>query len=123
MRRKVVETLALQNASDEDIEQQVVHNYIRLMHSYFEQKKHIKNENLVEIKYEDLVADPIHQVKHVYSTLRLPGFEHALPHIQNYLQQQSQYKTNVYTQDTTIIEHVNKNWKFTIDYWKYDPPK
>jgi hypothetical protein len=123
MRRNVLDKLALQNASEEEIEQQVTQNYIRLMNSYFEQKEQIKKDKLVEIKYEDLIANPIEQIKHIYSTLKLPGLKDALPEMRKYLEKQSEYKTNVYTIDDEIVRHVNKNWKFTIDRWRYTPPK
>lgn len=94
MRKNVLEKLALQNASDDDIETQVIDNYTRLMHSYFEQKEHIPKQNLIEIKYEDLVADPLKQVKKIYAHLQLSGLEEALPAMKTYLDQQASYKTN-----------------------------
>jgi hypothetical protein len=123
MRHNVLDKLALQNASEDEIEQQVLQNYIRLMNSYFEQKETIKKGNFVEIKYEDLIADPVKQVKQIYSTLKLPGFKDALPEMQKYLEKQSEYKTNVYAIDDEIVNHVKENWKFTIDRWRYTPPK
>jgi hypothetical protein len=123
MRKNVLDKLALQNASEEELEQQVIKNYIRLMKSYFEQKEQIKKDKLVEIKYEDLTSNPIEQVKKIYSTLDLPGFEDALPQMEKYLEKQSKYKTNVYTIDDKIVNHVNENWKFAIELWGYTPPK
>jgi LPS sulfotransferase NodH len=122
MRQNVLDKLALQKASEAEIEQQVIQNYIRLMNSYFEQKEKIQKGKLVEIKYEDLITNPIEQVKKIYSTLKLPDFEDALPKMKKYLEKQSDYKTNVYSIDDKIVQHVNKNWKFTIDRWKYTPP-
>ena len=122
MRQNVLDKLALQKASQEDIEQQVINNYIRLMSSYFEQQKKIQKDKLVEIQYEDLVTNPIEQVKKIYSTFKLPNFEDALPKMKKYLEKQSDYKTNIYSIDDKIVQHVNKNWKFTIDRWKYTPP-
>lgn len=123
MRLRVLDKLALQEASEDDIEQQVIENYKRLMQSFFEQKKHIPKNNFVEIRYEDLISDPIQQVQHIYETLKIPSLETALPKMQNYVEHQSNYKTNVYTIDDHIIRHVDDHWKFTIDQWRYTPPK
>ncbi len=123
MRQNVLDKLALQNASEEEMEQQVIKNYIRLMDSYFEQQEQIQKDKLVEIKYEDLIGDPIQQVKQIYSKLKLSGLENALPEMLKYLEKQSGYKTNVYTIDDKIVQHVNSHWKFTIDRWNYTPPK
>jgi hypothetical protein len=55
--------------------------------------------------------------------LELPGFDEALPEMKKYLKRQAKYKTNVYAIDKTIIDYVDKHWKFTIDRWGYAPPK
>lgn len=123
MRNKVLEKLALQNANKENIEKQVIENYKRLMTSYNEQKKQIPPENLIEIKYEDLVANPIQQVKNIYNQLKIQGIEKAIPEMKKYLERQKNYKTNVYSIDKKIIQRVQENWDFTISTWGYHPPK
>lgn len=123
MRNNVLDKLALQNTDKEELEREVIENYKRLMKSYFEQKSLIPKENLIEIKYEDLVKDPLENVKQIYSKLRIPGFEKALPEMMKYLERQKHYKTNVYNIDKKIIQHVKTNWSFTIDSWGYTPPK
>ena len=123
MRNKVLDKLALQNGNKEEIEKQVIKNYKRLMKSYFEQKKQIPKDRLVDVRYEDLVSDPMKQVKKIYSKLKLPGLKNAIPGMMKYLGDKKDYKTNVYTIDKKIIKHVKNNWKFTIDLWDYKPPK
>jgi len=122
MRNKVLEKMALQKGNAEEIEKQVINNYKRLMHAYFEQKKLIPKENLIEIRYEDLVKDPLKQVEQIYNTLRIPHFKQAVPNMQQYLERKKDYKVNVYKIDKNIINHVKKEWKFTIDLWKYKQP-
>jgi hypothetical protein len=123
MRHNVLDKLALQTASSEEIEKQVIWNYQRLMKSYFEQKKLIPKDRIVEMRYEDLVTDPIKQIKKIYTKLQLPGFQKAYPQMLKYLEDQKDYKTNVYKIDKKVIKHVYDNWKFTIDLWRYQPPK
>jgi hypothetical protein len=122
MRNNVLDKLALQNASKDEIEKQVINNYKRVMKSFFEQKKLIPKHKYVEVKYEDLVKDPVKQVKKIYSELDLPGLKDAMPGIHRYLEEKKDYKTNVYKIDKKIIDHIYKNWKFTIDKWGYNPP-
>jgi hypothetical protein len=123
MRNNVLGKLALQNASKKEIENQVIENYKRLMKSYFEQEKQIPKNKLVTIRYEDLVSDPIKQVKKIYSDLKLSGLQNAVPEMKKYLDKQKDYKTNVYEIDKKIIQRVKENWDFTINRWNYKPPK
>jgi len=123
MRMKVLDKLSLQNAYEEEIEEQVINNYKRLMKSLLEQKKLIPDENLIEISYEDLVANPLNQVKEIYAKLNLDGFQKAKPEFIKYLDSKKDYKTNVYKIDDKIIKKIKNNWKFTLDLWDYQPPK
>jgi hypothetical protein len=123
MRTRVLDKLALQHTTEEEIERHVINNYIRLMKSYFKQKNLIPKGKLVEIRYEDLVSDPIKQVKHIYSRLNLPGLKKALPRMLKYLEQKAGYRTNIYALDETVLRKVEKNWSFTITRWGYSPPQ
>ena len=123
MRHNVLKQLALQETTEEDLEWHVIHDYTRIMEAFFEQKDKIPKDQLVELRYEDLIKDPLGQVKQIYTRLRLPGFEHAMPEMQKYLDRQAEYKTNVYAIDTAIIDYVKKNWSDTIKRWGYKPPK
>lgn len=123
MRHNVLRQLALQDTSEDDIEKHVIHDYIALMERFFEQKKTLTPDQLVEIRYEDFISDPLAQVKQIYQQLKLPGLDHALPEMKKYLKKQSKYKTNVYAIDKKIIDYVDEHWKFTIDHWSYTPPK
>jgi len=122
MRARVLDKLALQDAKEEEIEKQVIENYKRLMSSFFEQEKLIPKDRFIEVRYEDLVKDPVKQVKQIYSKLKLSGYKNALPGINRYLESKSDYKTNVYKIDKKIIKNVKDNWSFTIDRWGYNPP-
>lgn len=122
MRTKVLDKLALQNAYEDEIEDQVINNYIRLMKSFFKQKNMIPIKNFVEISYEDLVANPLRQVQFIYDKLGLDDFEKAKPYFEKYLDSKKNYKTNVYNIDKEIIDKVKDKWSFTIDKWNYEPP-
>jgi len=124
MRMRVLDKLGLQDANEEKIEKQVIENYKRLMKSFFEQKKIIPKDRIVDVKYEDLVSDPIEQVRKIYSKFKIthPGLEDALPRMKKYLEEQKNYRTNVYKIDKKIIKKVKDNWSFTINLWGYSPP-
>jgi len=122
MRTRVLGPFALQNSSGDEIDKYVFENYAELMKQFFEQKDMIPKGQFVEICYEDLVADPMKQVKKIYSTLNLPDLKSAEPEMQHYLNKQSDYKTNKYNIDKKTIKIIEKHWGFTIKRWGYQPP-
>ena len=123
MRNRVLDKIALHNASKEEIEKQVIENYIRVMKTYFEQVKLIPKDRIVDVRYEDLVKDPLKTVSKIYSKLKIPGLKNALPGMNKYLDSKKDYKVNVYKYDEKILKHIYDKWKFTIDMWGYKPPK
>ena len=48
-------------------------------------KARIPGDNLVELTFEDLEADPLGQLQRVYDGLRIPGFRKAVPAVRTYL--------------------------------------
>jgi len=123
MRNKVLTKLALQQGNQKIIKEQVINNYKRLMNAYFKQKKLIPANHLIEIRYEDLVKQPMEKVKQIYHQLNLTRLENALPAMNQYLQQKKNYKTNVYQFDDKLIKLVSEEWDFTIKKWDYSPPQ
>jgi len=123
MRMRVLGQFALQQTTDEEIERCVIDDYICLMKSYFEQKKMIPKGQLIEIRYEDLIANPIKQIRRIYAELELPGFKAAEPLMQKYLQNQADYIKNRYTMDEETIRKIEKHWGFTIKRWGYEVPE
>ena len=93
------------------------------MNSFFKQVKKIPRNKIVEVRYEELVANPKKQVKNIYEKLNLPGLTEAAPEMDKYLEMQKDYKVNVYKIDKEILDRVKRNWRFTIDLWGYKPPK
>jgi hypothetical protein len=89
------------------------------MKSYFEQKDKIEKGRLAEIRYEDLVSNPIEEVKRIYSELNISGFEEALPRMQKYLKERAGYRADVYNFDKEVISKVKEKWGFTIERWGY----
>jgi hypothetical protein len=123
MRKKVLDKLALQNTSDEEIENHVINNYINLMESYFAQKSEIPDGHLIEVRYEDLVADPMKIIQEIYSKFDLQFSKEAKSKMKDYLEKKAGYKVNVYKINDEIINRINKHWNFTIKRWGYEPPK
>jgi LPS sulfotransferase NodH len=123
MRMRVLDQFALQHTTDEEVEQHVIDDYVSLMKAYFEQKDQIPDGQLVEIRYEDLVANPMNQIRQIYEKLGLPGLDAAEPAMQHHIDQQTDYKKNVYELDEEIIRRVDEHWDFAIKRWGYKPPR
>ncbi len=120
--KKAIEQFMFQNVSMGIIERNIIEIYKNMMKSYFNEKKLIPNGNLVEIKFEDLELDPINQLKIIYTTLNLPGFEKNKDKFTKYLEKLKNYKKNKFQLTNRVIEMIRRHWVFTINKWNYEVP-
>ena len=123
LRTRVLDQFALQKTTAEELEDHVINDYIRLMKSYFAQKDKIPKGQLVEIRYEDLIADPLRLMQKIYTELDLPDFGKAKTSMQLHLEKQANYAKNVHKIDKDTIHKIDEHWGFTIKRWGYKLPE
>jgi hypothetical protein len=76
--------------------------------------------NWVDVRFEDLEQGPMDELKRIYETLQLPGFDEAAPAFRKYLQSVADYRKNAYDIDADMLDAVNQRWGFAFDAWAYD---
>ncbi|MFO0877515.1 MAG: sulfotransferase [Gemmataceae bacterium] len=76
-----------------------------------------------EVRYEDLIADPLGQMEQLYATLRLPGFVEARPRLEAFWRDQSGYQTNRFPPlDAPTRAVIAQRWRVVLDRYGYDAP-
>jgi hypothetical protein len=111
----------LQNPTFIGLEEQVfdtfTHFYARL-----DQTKHLVAPNrFQEIRYEDLIADPVGQMRLLYERLELGGFDEFLPRLKTYLAANSGYKTNRYPNlPPALRQEIERRWGHVIRQYGYE---
>jgi len=103
----------------EIFEQSMVNMYNRMFAKYFAEKDLIPKQNLVEIKYEDLIKQPVNQMDHIYKSLNLGDFEKNKKIFEKYVESQKKVKKAVYKIDEQLKNHIYTQLKNTIDRWNY----
>ncbi len=86
---------------------------------YEEDRKLIPDGHLIEIKYEDLAADPKAVMKTVYKQLDLGNFAQAEAGMGAYLEGQGEYKPNVFNLPEDLREKIINRWSDYIDRFGY----
>ena len=67
------------------------------MYDAFERDRELLGQNqFCQVRYEDLVADPVREMRSVYGQLGLGDFEPVRPAIEAYFSGQKNYQTNRY---------------------------
>jgi hypothetical protein len=101
-------------------------NYIfecqQLMYSaYLQQRSEIPSDQLIEIRFEDLVAQPVEEMGRVYQQLELGDYEQAQPKIEKYFHQKKDHKTNPLELDETLRTEIDSHWRGYMETFGYEP--
>ncbi len=122
------ESLALKVMMDEctledftlaQLEEAVIDNYGVLFDKYNKDKSRVPSDRLVEIKFEDLMHDPMPEIEKIYRQLGLGGFKKAKENIVSYLNQEKDYQHNSYDFSPSFIKKVRSKLGHVLDEWGY----
>jgi hypothetical protein len=72
-----------------------------------------------ELRYEDLVKNPVGELGKVYSALELDGFDEARPRLEAYLRQTDGYETNKYALTDELRVEIDRRWGHVIRRYGY----
>lgn len=115
-----IKPLELHTISIEQMEQNILRNYMALYQAYQEQKKNVPQGHLIEVKFEDIEADALGMTERIYRELNLPGWDDSRAAIQEYIGQKKDYKKNKYAYDPRTVQLVNEYWGQVFDDWDYE---
>jgi hypothetical protein len=106
--RALYRSHGLQTPTCDGLEETVLRTFVRLHEKLEEGKKLIGPEQFYELRYENLVKDPVGEMAKLYAHFGFAGFEAYLPRLQEYLANVKNYETNKYQlteEQRTLVTH------------------
>ncbi len=103
----------------EGLEDHVFETLVQMYEAFERDRKLVPAGRFCEIRYEDLVADPIGQMRRVYEELDLGGLEDALPVIADHMKGQAGYRKNQYQIAPELREEIARRWSGYIAKYGY----
>jgi hypothetical protein len=93
------------------------------MYAAFERDRaQLGPDRLHEIRYEDLVADPVGRMEEAYSRLSLGDFGRVRSRFEEMARSMKRYKTNTYDFDPRLVAEIARRWQPFIDRYGYQVP-
>ena len=90
------------------------------MYAAFERSKpNIAPKRFCEVRYEDLIDDPVGRVREIYENLELDGFAEILPALQEKAAGMRGYKVNRHRLSREMHEQITRRWADFIDRYQY----
>ena len=122
-KRAIKKYYSLQPLSMFEMEEIIFSYYQNLLEQYEIDKKLIPVENLIEIEYEQLEADPFTVIKEIYLQLSLPDFGFAKGTLNERIAMESAYKKFNFNFRNAVFEKIEKRWKTIIKERNYKKPE
>lgn len=120
MVRKVEPLFRYQHSRWATLDERILRRYRALYDAFLRDRELIPAERLAEVAYDQLVADPIANLRTVYAQLDLPEFEGARPAIERYLESLRGYQKNRYAElDPEVRQRVAQQWHRCFEQWGY----
>lgn len=118
--RSLSRVQSLQLASDERWEEFVFDCFERMYGAFERQQPAVDSAQFYEVRYEDLVSDPLGQMRAIYEHLDLGDFEPARPRLEKYLAGVADYQPNRYELPPEVRARIVQRWGRFIEKYGYD---
>ncbi len=120
MWRSVFLAYGLQTPDFAGLEDSVFETFNRMYEKLGETKGLIAPAHFYELRYEELVKDPVDQMRRLYGHLSLGDFEaNLLPELNSYLAKTALYKTNQYDMTPELRDKIAGRCKKVIKRYNY----
>jgi hypothetical protein len=109
----------LQVPTNEGLEERVLSIFERMYRVFEKDSPKIDPSRFCEVRYEDLVADPVAQVERVYQELDLGRFDEIRPAPEARAAASAGYKANRHQLDPEMRQAVNTRWAGYFEKYGY----
>jgi len=111
---------ALQSTDFSGMQDYLLDMYMQGHKTVEQAKRFIPAGHFYELRYEDLVDDPVSSMRRLYAGLRLGDFEsRSLPGLKKYLVEHAFYKTNKHRLSPDTTQTINRRWKEVFSTYGY----
>jgi hypothetical protein len=115
----MAEVTSLQILNRDNLKDYIFETLNRMYRSYDKQRAALDPRQMIDVRYEELIADPVGQLERVYAYLGLPDFEYARPAVQRYADQKKSYQANMHELDESLKQEIRERWAYYFETFGY----
>jgi len=110
----------LQVPKNEHLDEYIFAAFERMYRGFESQRTGLAPNQIIDIRYEDLVADTMGQVEHIYRELEIDGFETVRARLQEFVGERKDYKPNRHEElSPEIRAEIRRRWSGYIEKYGY----
>jgi hypothetical protein len=101
---------ALQEPNHRGLDELVFGNFVEMYDALERDRALVDPARFFEVRYEDLVRDPLGQMQSLYEHLELGEFELLRPKLAAYFADRQDYKTGTYQHEEQLRQRIDDRW-------------
>jgi omega-hydroxy-beta-dihydromenaquinone-9 sulfotransferase len=120
LRREIRAVNALAPWSEVQLEQEILEALPEMYRDFERDRAAIPPGQFHQMRYEDLVRDPLATLEQCYEAIGLEDFARVRPHVERYLADLRKYRTNEYAVSPEGAAAVRASWGPFFRGWGYE---
>ncbi len=104
---------------DENLDEYVFVALDRMYQGFESQRGELDEKHVIDIRYEDLVADPLGVLRHIYEQLELGDFAAVREKFETYVESLKDYQTNQHELSPELRAEIRRRWAFYFERYGY----
>ncbi len=105
---------------DEQLDEYVFESFERMYDGLETQRASIDPCNIIDIRYEDLVADPVGILQQIYEQLSLGDFSTVREKSEIYVETLKDYRTNTHDLEPALRQQIRRRWSGYFQRYGYE---
>ena len=113
------EVQGLQMPKGANLNEYVFECLTRMYGGFKDQRQRLDPASIIDVRYEDLIANPVQKVGEIYDKLQLGDFRLVRDRIAEFVDQQKDYKTNKHHMDDALKRQIRERWSGYFEWYGY----
>jgi hypothetical protein len=113
------EAQGLQVPHHRQLKTYVLSAFKRMYAAFDQQRPSLRSDQIFDLRYEDLVREPIQTLRAAYEQLQLGDFSVVQPHLEERVRDARRYQTNRYDLDAQSRDEILHHWRSYAERYGY----
>lgn len=117
--KSLFSSLGYQKPNYRELDEFVLRTFAQMHESLQQTRPLVASERFLDVRYEQLVADPVSVVGDIYEQLQLEGFDGLRPALTRYASDHTDYKPNRHELDDATRAVIAERWRSYFETYGY----
>ena len=110
----------LQRPHHAHLNEYVFEAFERMYHGFESQRQALASDAIIDVRYEDLIGDPLAHTRAIYERLGLGDFAGVESLLKQHVEQQKNYQPNHHQLDPALKAEIRRRWANYFERYGYE---